>query len=177
MKSFKQFLTEDKDDVEVYHYSSHKFDSFDSSKLKDGNDQKGPGLYTSTKHETNYGSNLHRIQLNTKKFIKPGQKINSKIITKMIDKSPHKDDAFSNWDENPRKGRDALIHNIVHHSDDMHEAMEKVWYDGYNADNHSFIENAKEHFHGTKVKPAGQGVEHHHYLIWNKDAIKSIKHE
>lgn len=178
MKTFKQLINEDKHDIEVYHYSNHKFNSFDSSKLVGGNDQKGPGLYTSSEHENSYGQHLHRIQLNTKKFIKPGQKVNKKIITDLIDRSPHKETAFSNWHENPREGRHMLINHIVKHSDDMHEAMEKVWYDGYNADNHAFIENAKDHFHGTIVKSdIFRPIAATHYIIWHKDAIKSIKHE
>lgn len=177
MKSFKELISEDKHDVEVYHYSNHKFNSYDSSKLTGGTDQKGPGLYTSTEHETHYGQHLHRLTLNTKKFIKPGQKVNKKIITDLIDRSSHKETAFSNWHENPKEGRNMMINHIVKYSDDMHEALEKVWYDGYNADNHSFIENVKDHFHGTMVKPNKFKPSISHYIIWNKEAIKSIKHE
>jgi len=177
MKSFHQYLNEDKHNIEVYHYSKVKFHSFDSSKLRGGHDEKGPGLYASSEHEKIYGQHLHRINLDTKKFIKPGQKVNKKIVTKLIDASPHKETAFSNYDENPNVGRGKLIDGIVKHSKDMHEAMERTWYEGYNADNHSFIENAKEHFHGTIVKPNKSNPSVSHYVIWNKDAIKGITHE
>ncbi len=177
MKDFKSFLKEEKNnEVEVYHYSHKKFDRFDPSFLTGGHDQKGPGLYTSNEHESHYGPNLHRITLDTSKFLKPNTKVKKKIITDLIERSPHLEDVASNYDENPHIGKRKLIDACCRYAD-MHEALERVWYDGYKADNHAFLDNVKDHYHGTMVKPNKFRPSVSHYIIWHPKAIKRIVHD
>lgn len=172
LKSFK----EHKDPIiSVYHYTHSKFDSFDPSRLTGGNDQRGPGLYTSEEHETSYGPNLHHIRLDTSKFIKPGMKVKKSVIKDMIANSPHLEDVVSNYHENPKIGQKMLT-DACAKAPDMHEAMERVWYDGYKADNHAFLEQASQHYHGTTVKPNKFRPGATHHIIWSEKAIKSIKH-
>lgn len=173
MISFKNFLIESKDHITVYHGSPNIIKSFDASRLTGGHDQKGPGLYTSTEPEHGYGEHMHEITLDTKKFIKPNQKVHKGIIKELVSKSPHLEDAASDWHENHSEGVKKLTASCVG-APNMHEAMERVWYDAYKADNHTFINNASEHFHGTQVKPDKFRPSKSHYVVWNGDAIKKI---
>lgn len=178
MKSFKQHITEAKKSpiVDTFHYSNAKFNKFDSSYLHGGTDQKGPGLYTSNEHESHYGSNIHHMKIDTTHFIKPGMKVKKNIIKDMIENSPHLEDAVSDWHENPKVGKKMLI-DACSKAPDMHEAMERVWYDGYRKDNHAFLQNAGMHYHGTIVKPNKFRPSVTHYVVWHEKAIKSISHE
>ena len=174
MKTFKQFLKEEKI-ISAFHYSKSKFDKFDTSYLHGGHDQKGPGLYASNEHETHYGENLHHLRLDTSKFVKPGQRVSKRIIKDLIHNSPHLEDVASNYDENHHVGVRKLV-DACSNAPDMHEALERVWYDGYQADNKAYLDNVGQHFHGAIVKPNKFQPSVTHYVIWHPHAIKSITH-
>lgn len=175
MKSFKQFITEESDThVTAWHGSDHEIKSFDTSKLKGGNDQAGPGMYCTTNKEeaASYDKYLYKLKLDTKKFIKPGQKTNEEIARKVTEASPHLASQASNWSEDHDVGVEQLHHSTIDHDEGHHETMERVWADSHNFDNHSFIKAVGEHHYGTSVEKQYGGTYH---IVWNGDAIKSIK--
>lgn len=179
MISYKQFTESSQDKIiNVYHGSKNHIKGFDASYLSGGHDQKGPGLYTTENEEEAHGyGHLHHIRLDTSKFIQPKDKPKKAVIKDMIENSPHLDDVVSNYDESSHIGKKKLIDSCMNtHS--MHEAMERVWYDGYRADNEAFINQAGLHYHGTTVHPDKFSPDKRHHIIWNAKAIKSIhRHE
>lgn len=164
--------------VTVHHGSNSHVQTFDPSYLDGGHDQKGPGLYTTNDEEEShtYGKHHHTMRVDPSNFIHPNMKPNKAVIRDMVHSSPHFEDAVSNWHENPKIGAKMLVDACANTSS-MHDSMERVWYDAYNHDNHSFLEQASMHYHGTIVHPNKFRPSVKHYIVWNGRAIKSIHHE
>lgn len=178
MKTFKQHMSESDSIITVYHGSRNgKFKHFEPEHLTGGTDQRGPGLYTTNDQDeaATYG-HMHHIRLDTSNFITPKTKVKKSVIKDLVHSSPHFEHAVSNWHEDPKVGAKMLIHSICK-SPNMHEALERTWYDAYHADNHAFLENVSMHYHGSVVHPDKFRPSHRHFIIWNGRAIKSIHHE
>lgn len=178
MKTFKKYLSESDSIITVYHGSKNKISSFAPEYLTGGHDQRGPGLYTTIDpaEGSTYGKHLHRIRLDTSNFITPKTKVKKSVIKDLVHSSPHFADAVSNWHENPHEGSKHLIKSICS-APNMHEALERTWYDAYHADNHAYLEQVSMHYHGAVVHPDKFRPSHRHFIIWNGRAIKSIHHE
>lgn len=164
--------------ITVYHGSKVKFnrDQFHHSFLVGGYDQRGPGLYTTTDEgeATTYGQYLHTIRLDISKFVKINERINRIIIQKLSKESPFIEDVATDWDENTKIGINKAIEAAIKYSPNMHEALERVWYDIYRHDNEKFLENVQYYYDGTTAKPNKFNSSTTHYIVWNPRAIKSI---
>lgn len=122
-----------------YHGSNSKFEKFDiiSSMHKDAINQEGPGFYLTSSIEDakRYGKYVHVIKAKIAKsrLMPEKRKLNPMFIRASIYKCPDRENALSNWDENPSialaKATDAIMD--AYGPNEYREALEQIWADYY----------------------------------------------
>ena len=181
MISFSQYLTEA---IEMYyHASDHKITKFDLDHLGTGTniDQEGPGIYLTNSLDDvrKYGKYIYHVRVKfAKSRMMPDKKrFGYDTIRRLISISPERDDALTNWDENPTRALDMAVRNILdsYGPDEYREAMEAVWGDFYRSSSKAFL--SKMHVWGWDgfILPKSGGVKH--FICFNPDILKIVKTE
>lgn len=161
-------------DIIVYHGSPKQFKQFDLSFSGNGVDKDGPGIYfTTLKYDAmRYGPYVITAKLHLNKIITSDKRPNRKIVEKMIDMAPNKDDVLTNYDENPKIAFNDAVVGIMNLN--AKDAYESVWFDFYKDDNNLYCENmSKLGFDAVKIKVNGG----YYYIVLNLKAIKIINYE
>lgn len=122
-----------------YHGSAVKISHFTLDKLSSGTgiDQEGPGIYLTSDpiDARKYGQFVHVVQakINKSRLMPDNKKIMPDTIRRLIYQSPVKDDALSNWDENPNRALTLAVNSIYesYGPNEYRECMEQIWYDFY----------------------------------------------
>lgn len=117
--------------------NSHTTISFEGG---NDNQQYGPGLYFTTDYETakHYGS-VKAFKINTKeRFMKESSRLSpyQGSIDRFFSRLPQRvrEDALSNWDEDPIRAKRELFSNFYQSNDNMVEALQSMWSDFCNLD-------------------------------------------
>src|SRR5574343_343908 len=100
-----------------------------------------------------HGSNVRFSHFDPKKFVFPDTRIDKRIIKDVLMASPHLELQASNYDDNHERGVAQLLRSMTAGTTSMHEALERVWYEGYNADTPAYLESVSLWYHGTALIP------------------------
>ena len=151
-----------------YHGSNVKFNAFDESHLsrEEAIHQEGPGFYLTSSIEDAkmYGKYVHavKVKLAKSRIMPEKRKLNPAFIRATIYKCPDREDALSNWHENPNialtKAADAIMD--AYGPDQYREAMEQLWYDYYKGHEGKWLSRLRGlGWDGFILKRTG-GIEH-----------------
>lgn len=150
----------------VYHGSSSKITKFEI-RNNTGYDQYGPGIYFTDKMTTarGYGRNVHAVDLDITRFIKPKAAIIRSKIVAMAKKADR--DTLSNWSENRNEALKMLTESLLN-TDDMQDAMTSVWRDVFNLDNKkTCLEFVRQNIDGFIIQMTGEKF----YTVFNPRTI------
>jgi len=176
MQGFQSFITEA---IETwFHGSDTKIDKFtlDNVGRSEAIDQEGPGIYitTSADDARRYGRYIHQLAVKTAKTrLMPDKKrFDPSLIRRLILKSPDRDDALTNWDENPHRALNIAVDQIYssYGPDEYREAMESIWGDFYRNHPKEYLK-ALWQWDGF-ILPRADGVRH--MIVFKPDIIKVI---
>ena len=176
MRTFSQFLTEA---IETfYHGSKTPIQQFDLDHLGSGEniDQEGPGIYLTSSFEDacHYGPYVYtvRVKLSKTKLMPEKRRLDPSLIRFLIVKSPDRDDALTNWAENPAIALNMAVNQIMdsYGPNEYREAMEQIWGDFY-------MHHPKEYLSKMRVKgwdgillDRSNGIKH--FIVFDPGILK-----
>ena len=173
MLSFSQYLTEA---VEMYYHASDvEFQKFDTDHVGTGTgyDEEGPGIYL-----TNSIDDVRRYGKYNKSHMMPDKKrFGYDTVERLIRISPERDDALTNWDENPARAMNAAVNSILdsYGPNEYREAMEAIWADFYRNSSKAFLSKMRVMGWDGFILPKSGGVKH--FVCFNPDILQIIKME
>jgi hypothetical protein len=154
----------------AYHGSTREILKF-TLQDKTGHDQYGPGVYFASEISTAkaYGTKMHIVEIDTKRFIHHMDKVDVAKITRLCQKASVT--ALSNWDANRLRALKMLTAHCLN-ADTMHEALNNVWSDVFALDSKkAATEFAAAGIDGSIV-PVNLGVIY--YLVFNCNTVKIL---
>lgn len=128
-----------------FHGSKNKIINFSDEFIGRGHDQEGPGIYftSSYKDAKFYGNYLYSVVLRMKKTIPEEGDLDlfREDIEYLIDNSPNKEDALSNWDEDLFSAREEAIESILEYAENPQDLFQQVWIDFYRNNPIDYVRN------------------------------------
>lgn len=175
----------------VYHGTGSDIEEFDFRFANQGNDQLGSGFYFSTS-ATEAGGYANSTMINVDR--KPGGKspnvipaylsiknpldagfignITNDQVEELINRAPDKEDALTNWDENPNVAMRSAIEAYTVNNDNVLGGIHRIANDFY-GDNIEALDNALRDVLGYDGVVA-KSDELTHWVAWFPEQIKSV---
>ena len=158
----------------LYHGSNVAFNKFTLDGINtNSNDEEGVGIYLtdSIDEAKRYGKYVYIVRLRLGRAVPITGSIQESEIRWMINHSPEREVALSNYAENPVEAINSFFSINNYQDDKPHEMFKTVWYDFYRNHPKEFIRNMITlGYDYVKVKKP----ESNHYIVYNPDRIEII---
>jgi hypothetical protein len=146
-------------------------------------DQEGPGFYFTSDFDNakRYAENkgiILKCKINYKKLIikspTSNTKVNKKIVTDLILKSPNKDDVLTNFDENPKQALIQAINAYVRY-ELAHDAYQTIANDFYKYIPKEYLQTISKYYDAQLTKLEGSSYgDIYHLIVYKPDIIQVV---
>jgi hypothetical protein len=147
-------------------------------------DQEGPGFYFTSdfNNAKRYAENrgiILKCKINYKTLIikspTSNTKVNKKIVTDLILKSPNKDDVLTNFDENPKQALIQAINSYIGY-EFAHDAYQTIANDFYKHTPKEYLQTISKYYDAQLTKLEGSTYgDLFHLIVYKPNIIQIIE--
>lgn len=151
---------------------------------ENANDQEGPGFYftsdfNNAKRYAESKGIILKCKINYKKLIikspTSNTKVNKKIVTDLILKSPKKDDVLTNFDEDPKKALVQAVNAYVRY-ELAYDAYQTIANDFYKHIPKEYLQTISKYYDAQLTKLDGTFYgDIYHLIVYKPDIIQVVE--